>query len=126
MLLTSTNLCHYLLARRIISKDTVVNAAFVAIDVSRRNRNFQVFCGAQGGYFVKQIQSWDPQSVAMLQSEAACYWLARHDDAFAGLAALTPEFHAYDVARHVLITGLLADSENLYSIFGARVGSLRT
>ena len=71
----------------------------------------------RGDISSNRLGHWDPQSVAMLQSEAACYWLARHDDAFAGLAALTPEFHAYDVARHVLITGLLADSENLYQHF---------
>jgi hypothetical protein len=117
MLLTPTNICQYLIARRIISNDSVVDGAFAVIDVSRRNRNFKVFQGKHRGYFVKQIQHWDPQAVAMLQCEAACYWLARHDEAFAGLARVTPEFCSYDLERHILITRLLPDSENLHEHF---------
>jgi hypothetical protein len=117
MLLTPTNICQYLIARRIISNESVVDGTFALIDVTRRNRNFKVFQGEHRGYFVKQIQHWDPQAVAMLQCEAACYWLARHDDAFAGLARVTPEFCSYDLERHVLITGLLPDSENLHEHF---------
>lgn len=97
MLITASNICHYLIARRVISSESVVDGDFAVIDVSGRNRNFKVIRQFHAGYFVKQIQQWDEQTVAMLQCEAACYWLARNDSDFAPLATVMPEFHSYDL-----------------------------
>jgi len=114
MLITAGNICHYLIAQRVLSSESVVDGDFAVIDVSGRNRNFKVIRHRNSGYFVKQIQQWDAQTVAMLQCEAACYWLARNDSSFAPLATVMPEFHSYDLDRHVLITELIPEGENLY------------
>lgn len=114
MLITASNICHHLIAQRVISSESVVDGDFAVIDVSGRNRNFKVIRKFHPGYFVKQIQQWDAQTVAMLQCEAACYWLARNDSDFAPLATVMPEFHSYDLERHILITELMPESENLY------------
>src|SRR5437773_7886327 len=64
------------------------------------------------GFFVKQIQNWDPQTVATLQCEATCYWLAHSNPEMGALAALMPNYYSYP-GRHVLITQLLKDGENI-------------
>lgn len=121
MFITTNNICHYLLAKGFVSSESVVDGDFAVVDVSGRNRNFKVIRKRKPSYFVKQIQHWDAQKIAMLQCEAACYWLAHNDDDFASLEPLMPEFHSYDVERQILITGLIAESENLYEYF-RRVG----
>ncbi len=125
MLITAGNLCHYLIAKGMISKESVVDGDFAVIDVSGRNRNFKVIGRRNASYFVKQIQQWDAQTVAMLQCEAVCYWLARNDADFAPLAVVMPEFLSYDLERHILITGLIPESENLFEVF-RRVGNFPT
>lgn len=121
MLITSGNICHYLLSKGFVSSESVVDGDFAVVDVSGRNRNFKVMRNRHPSYFVKQIQHWEAQTIAMLQCEAACCWLARNDVAFAPLAPLTPYFHSYDLERHILITGLITEGENLYEYF-RRVG----
>jgi hypothetical protein len=123
MLITRNNVCHYLIAKGLISADSVVDGDFAVIDVSGRNRNLKILRGRHPGFFVKQIQNWDPRTVAMLQCETACYWLASNDSPFTALADLLPEFYWYDPERHILITELLDNSENLYEHF-CRVGVL--
>src|SRR5687768_11318675 len=110
MLLTSSNVSHYMLAKRLIAPESIVDGAFEALDVSGRNRNFKILLDGTAGFFVKQIQHWDAQTAAMLQTEAACYWRARHDAAFTPLAPLTPELHWYDPERHIIITHLIPES----------------
>ena len=98
---------------------------FEVIDCSGRNRNFKISRGGRHpGLFLKQIKNWDPQTVAMLQCETACHWLARNDHQFRALSELLPEFYWYDPERHVLITELLRNGENLYEHF-CRVRSFR-
>jgi hypothetical protein len=82
-------------------------------DASRRNRNFKIIRRNSQGYFVKQIQNWDPQTVATLASEATCYRLARSGPEFAALARLVPRDFLYDTQRHVLVTELLNGGESL-------------
>ena len=117
MFVTTNNICQYLLDKGFVSRESVVGGDFEVSDVSGRNRNFKVRRRRRPSYFVKQIQHWDPQTIAMLQCEAACYWLAHHEAGFAPLAPLMPEFFAYDLERHVLVTELIPESENLYEYF---------
>lgn len=113
MVITSNNICYYLLERGLITAESVVDGDFMVIDVSRRNRNFKIIRRQFPSFFIKQIQNWEPQAVATLQCEATCYWLAQNDSDLSGLALLTPRYHLYDPSRHILITELLPEAENL-------------
>ncbi len=123
MLINASSICHYLIGKGMVSNEAVVDGDFTVIDRSGRNRNFKVIGRRNSGYFVKQIQQWDAQTIAMLQCEAACYWLARNDGDFAVLAEALPEFYSYDLERNILVSELLPESENLYECF-RRVGKL--
>jgi aminoglycoside phosphotransferase (APT) family kinase protein len=113
MILSRSNVVHYLLDQGLFSVDSVVDGDLIVADATRRNRNFKVIRRTQQGYFVKQIQMWDPPTVAALGAEATCYRLAREMPEFATLAELVPRDFLYDTQRHVLVTELLADGETL-------------
>ena len=117
MILTTRNLLQYLLAKDLVSKESVVHRDITLIDISGRNRNFKVIRTHNTSYFVKQIQNWDTQTIAMLQCEALCYWLSRNDPDFASLAPLMPEFYSYDLERQILVTGLVTNGEDLLEYF---------
>ena len=84
----------------------------MVIDVSRATATSN-YTASIPSFFIKQIQNWEPQAVATLQCEATCYWLAQSDSDLSGLALLTPRYHLYDPSRHILITELLPEAENL-------------
>ena len=113
MILSRSNVVHYLLEQGLLALDSVVDGDLMVADTTRRNRNFKVIRRSAQGYFVKQIQNWDPQTVATLAAEAACYRLGRSGPELAALAALVPRDFLYDSQRHVLVTELLPDNETL-------------
>ena len=117
MIITTRNLIQYLLAKRLVCSESVVDGDFTVINVSGRNRNFKVLRSDGPSYFLKQIRFFGAQNVAMLQCEAVCYWLARNDKDFASLLPLTPEFYSYDPERQIIITGLISNGEDLWSHF---------
>ena len=113
MILTPANLVHYLMARGLVTPESVVDGDFQVVDMSRRNHNLQVMRKHSPGLFVKQVQEWDATSAETLRREATCYWLAGSDPDFAALAAMMPRYHLYDATRQVLVLELLADAESL-------------
>lgn len=114
MLLTRHNVTHYLLDRGLITLESLVDGDVMVMDVSRRNRNFKVVRKNSPGYFVKQIQNWDPFDITALEREATCYRLAQDDVDFAPLAVLMPKCHLYDAMRHAIVVELLPDGEDLF------------
>ena len=108
MFLTTTNLVHYLLARGHVQLDDVVEGDFMAAEIGRRNRNFQVFRQRGEGLFLKQPRSFEAADTATLKREATTYRLAGADAGLAPLARLLPRWLDYDTSRHCLIVGLLA------------------
>ena len=114
VIITSRNLLRHLLARGLVSSDSVVDGDLVIVDASGRNRNFKVLRKKSPSFFVKQIRNWNSQAVAMLQCEAACYFLARNDPDFSALEPLIPELHDFDPDRQTLTTAFISDGEDLW------------
>ena len=113
MILSKSNVVHYLLEQGLIALDSVVDGDLMVADATRRNRNFKIIRRQAQGYFVKQIQNWDQQTIAGLAGEATCYRLALNAPKLTALARLVPRDFLYDSQRHVLVTELLADGETL-------------
>ncbi len=108
-----------------MSSDSVVDGDLIIVDASGRNRNFKVIRKHSQSFFVKQIRNWNSQAVAMLQCEAACYFLARNDPDFNALAPLIPEIYDFDQERHTLITAFISDGEDLWEHL-RRIGKIST
>lgn len=113
MFISASNLVYYLIERGLATADSVVDGDWMVAESSRRNRNFKVMRRRNPGFFVKQIQNWDPQAIATLQSEAKCYWLALNNPTFAPLAPLLPHYLDFNPARYILVLELLKDGEDL-------------
>lgn len=113
MLLTTSNLTHYLVSRGLISPESVVAGDYLVIDAGRRNRNFKVLRREDPGLFVKQVRSNDPGAVATLQREAVFYERVRGHSALASLRSLIPGLVDHDPALCSLIVELVANAENL-------------
>ena len=121
MLLSLKNVAPYLLECGLIRPEVIIEGDLLILEMPRRNLNFKVIRKQGPGWFVKQIQVWNPQISAEMQREAACYWLPRQDRAFAPLAALVPKYAHYNAARNILITELLPDGESI-SDYHRRLG----
>lgn len=113
MILSKSNVVHYLIEQGLLALDSVVDGDLIVADATSRNRNFKVIRRTQQGYFVKQIRFWNPQTAATLNVEAVCYRLARGAPELVALADLVPRDCVHDTQNHVLVTELLPDGESL-------------
>jgi len=95
----------------------------VIVDASGRNRNFKVLRHHSQSFFVKQVRNWNSQAAAMLQCEAACYFLARNDPDFSALEPLIPELYDFDQDRQALTTAFISDGQDLWEHL-RRTGSI--
>jgi aminoglycoside phosphotransferase (APT) family kinase protein len=107
MFLTEGNVLHYLLERRFADLESVVDGAFRVYNLSRRNRNFRVVCGARE-YLVKQPRKFDTEGRQGLEQEATVYWQAKTNPCFAPFRLLVPESYGYDPVHSILILEYLA------------------
>jgi len=106
----------YLLARRLVSRTSIVSGQLRIEDASRRNRNFRVSGGHGESYLLKQGLAAD--SAHTLANEVALYRrLAREA---APVASCIPRLYAYDSDRGVLILEWIAGSQDLYRYHAAR------
>jgi Phosphotransferase enzyme family len=110
MHLNVANVAQFLICRGHLSPDAILAGDLVVLDASRRNRDFKIIRGGEPGLFIKQMREGQPDAMATLRREAACYGRARDDPA---LSRLMPRLVAYDPARHLLIVELLPDAESL-------------
>ena len=114
MQLTTANAAPYLVARRLMHPDVIVDGDLMAIDSSRRNRNVKLRRRNGTGLFLKQVQSAEPADLAAVQREAACYRLPLEHPALAPLARIMPRYRHYDAATRILTMDLIPDGESLY------------
>jgi len=102
----------YLLARRLISRRSIVTGRLRITDASSRNRNFRVSGGPGGSLLLKQGIVAD--SAASLANEVALYRRLTAGDGRAGaLAACVPRLHGYDAKRGILILEWITSGEDL-------------
>ena len=113
MIITTANISYYLLDKGLITAESVVDGDLMIVEITRRNRNFKVIRQQHQSFFLKQIQNWEPLAITTLQREATCYQLAQREAELAPLAALMPRYYLYDSSRHILVTELLPEGENL-------------
>jgi len=122
MLLNSNTVVHYAVQKGFLGVDSVVDGDLTVVEAPRRNRNFKLKQQHHSGVFVKQVQQLEPQAMATLKRESACYSMARETPELAALTDLLPKFRGYDPVRHVLVLELLTGYETL-SEYHYRLGT---
>lgn len=108
MFLTEANVLHYLLARRFVAPENVVEGTYEVRNLSRRNRNYRVTCGAHE-YLVKQTGKWDFSGRSTIEQEAALCRRGKTDPRYEPLRGLGPESYSYDPANSILIFEFFPD-----------------
>ena len=102
----------YLLARRLVSRRSIVAGRLRITDASSRNRNFRVSGGPGESLLLKQGIAAD--SAHSLANEVALYRRLTAANGGAGaLAACVPQLHGYDAERGILILEWIAGGEDL-------------
>ncbi|MBV9747043.1 MAG: phosphotransferase [Acidobacteriia bacterium] len=114
---TKNSIVHYLLSRNLLDYKTLVDGDVTVSEITSRNRNYAVLLGSRPGLFVKHIRPDQLGASHTLSREAYCYRMVAAEPAFAPLAALMPQFHAYDGHRHVLVIELLPQSESVANYY---------
>ena len=110
-MLAQNEVALYLLKRRLVSRESIVEGDLVVMDVSRRNRNYKVISERSPGYLLKQ--GVGPEGIATLAHEAAVYQLLQSDTGTHGLNLYLPHCYGYDPEEHVLILELMRSGRDL-------------
>jgi thiamine kinase-like enzyme len=113
VILTGSNIAHYLVDRGLMTHESVVDGDFLVVQVPRRNQNFKVVRQDAPSYFVKQVRDGTPDAIASLSCEARCYQVAQENPDLHSLAELVPKYRVYDAENNVLVVDLIPNSENL-------------
>ena len=98
----------YLLARGLLTSQSVVEGDVAVEDVSRRNRNFLV-ASPSGRYLLKQAVG--PDRVQTISREAAFYRAVFEKEN--GFSRYLPKFYLYDKEQDILIIESLENAETL-------------
>ena len=98
----------YLLARGLLTSQSVVEGDLIVDDVSRRNHNFLV-ASPSGRYLLKQAAG--PERVQTISREVAFYKAVSEKEN--GFSRYLPKFYLYDEERHILIIESLENAETL-------------
>jgi hypothetical protein len=125
MILTPDNLHHYLLENGLLELRSLVDGSYTASQSRTRNTTFSVTCREGKNLFIKQLTSFDPQNTYILQKDATCLWLIKHEPAFAALSAFVPDYFGYDTANQVLITEFLPEARNMETFFRMEDADIR-
>jgi thiamine kinase-like enzyme len=108
-MLTAHEVVPYLLSRKLVTPQSVVEGNIAVVDLSRRNRNFKVISPA-GCYLLKQAVG--PDHMETVAREASIY-LMFSSEAANGLSGYLPKFHGYDAEQSILILEFVKDAETL-------------
>jgi aminoglycoside phosphotransferase len=117
MLLSTENLCHYLLDRNLINRDTVISGDFATVSEPTRNNIFKVLSRTGSNLFIKQVSTFDAHALSILKREAKAYHFISSNAEYAALASVIPTFIDYDKDRHVLVIGYLTGHTSVHEYY---------
>ena len=109
MFLTSTNLAHFLISRKLVTPSTIVDGDFSVTELGRRNRNFCVKLDSNRALFVKQTKASDPDSLANFKREMDYYTLAQVQSSW---NQYLPRVLDIDRERHSIVLEFINHSES--------------
>ncbi len=110
-MLTQRAVIPYLLQRRLISEEWIVEGDLAVVDASRRNLNFQVVSERGPCYLLKQ--GVGPDGIETVVHEATVYQRLQSSIGNLRFERYLPRFFEYDPKERVLIIEFLRDAENL-------------
>jgi Ser/Thr protein kinase RdoA (MazF antagonist) len=99
----------YLLDRKLVDRDAIIDGDLQVISAARRNRNLRVETSV-GGYLIKQPDDPAFGGRETLNNEAAFYTFCQNEPAVAALAQVLPRLIYYDPDQPLLALELLRNA----------------
>jgi hypothetical protein len=117
MLLTETNIVHYLLDRGLFDKASFINGKFFCHTGNSRHKNYIVNKDFETNrYFIKQALGSTSEKIHSLQREGLFYEIAAADENFQPLQKYLPVLLHHDKANAILVNEYLADYKSIYDL----------
>ena len=113
MLLTDHTVVDYLVGRRLLTQASLVVDHIQVHSSAARHRNYSVRREYKGGYFVKQVKTWEPSARETLAREAAWYRVVGGMDEALAVRGIMPRFCLWDAQRAILVLDLIDDAQTL-------------
>jgi hypothetical protein len=104
----------YLLEKRLIDREAIIDGDLVVTSVARRNRNLRVEGPTGAGYLIKQPDDPSQGDDESLRREAAFYAFCHQEPAAAAVARVLPRLQYYDPAQPLLAVELLGGATPLW------------
>lgn len=115
MLLTETNIVHYLLDRGLLDKPSLISGKFSCYAGNSRHKNYIVNNEFETNrYFIKQALGTTPEKTHSLQREGLFYEMAAADKSFQPLQKYLPVLLHHDKGNAILVMEYLADYTSIY------------
>lgn len=113
MIITIDNVVEYLLQRKLMNIESIIDGDLRIVDISRRNRNMQVNSTRSGiNYIVKQPNISDYYAVKTVGVESKLYSLVHVDPNFASIRKIMPRFVNFDSDKNILIVEYITKSQS--------------
>jgi thiamine kinase-like enzyme len=118
MLLTESNIVHYLLDCGLFDKASYENGKFSCHSGNSRHKNYIVNKNFENNrYFIKQALGSTTEKILSLEREGLFYKTALADEVFLLLQKYLPVFLHYDKRNAILVLEYLADYTSIYDKF---------
>lgn len=111
MTLARASVVSYLLQRKLVSPQAVVDGEVKVTEGSSRNRNFKVVASPGNAYLIKQGNS--PEGHMTVATEGGFYSQLQPDSGAGPLAGYLPRSYGYDPVEQVLVLEWVQDSQTL-------------
>ncbi len=114
-MLTRRDAVHHLLRLGEITVADVLDGSVTATEYVGRNHVVQVDVSGARGYVLKQPNVLGTPDAATMWTEAALFWMAANDPAFAEIAQRMPRYFHYDETNSLLTTERVMPAASLYA-----------
>ena len=113
MLLTDHTVVDYLVGRRLLTPASLLVDHIQVRSSSARHRNYSVRREYKGGFFVKQVRTWEQARRETLAREAAWYRVVGGMEEALAVRGIMPRFCLWDADRAILVLDLIDEAQTL-------------
>jgi hypothetical protein len=117
MIISVDNVVEYLLEKKLIDIESIVESDLNAIDISRNRPNIKVIRQKAKSYLLKQLDLINSRVPDIHPKEVLLYGLVRSDPTFSFLQDALPRVYDFDTNYKILITEFFQNHTSLWDLY---------
>jgi thiamine kinase-like enzyme len=98
------NVINYLLEKKLLDNESIVDGALEIFDVSRKNRNIKIANRLGSDLFLKQANPYDNNSIITIKRESLLYAILQTENEFTSMVDIAPKIVDYDEKNNIMLT----------------------